>query len=89
MLQVFSSREELIQWTRDVGKRNGLVIMIEKSDVTANGRKPRKIFTCEKSGVYRHRCPQGHKPKPIKATGTKKYKGPFKLKGQKMANNDD
>lgn len=52
--------------------------MIEKSNVISNGRKLRIIFICESSAVYRHKCPQGHKPKWL---GTKKCKCPSKLKG--------
>ncbi|XP_052300876.1 PKS-NRPS hybrid synthetase cheA-like [Citrus sinensis] len=86
--KVFNSREELIEWTRNAGKRNGYVIIIKKSDVSAHGRNPRIIFACERSGAYKCVSSEGQRPKCPKATGTKKCNCPFRLKGQYLANDN-
>ncbi|XP_028085166.1 uncharacterized protein LOC114286245 [Camellia sinensis] len=51
---IFKSRDELIQWARQVGRRNGFVIVVQKSDGGGiRGRKPRLSLACERSGSYR------------------------------------
>ncbi|KAH9750386.1 protein FAR1-RELATED SEQUENCE [Citrus sinensis] len=94
--EVFTSREELIRWTHDVGKKNGLVIVIKRSDVNVIGRRPRIIFACERSGAYPKRSTSMskqnndlEKKKRPNAIGTKKCGCPFLLKGQMLANNQD
>ena len=37
--QIFNSRDDLIKWARAVGKINGLVIIIKKSDKGGDGKK--------------------------------------------------
>lgn len=86
---VFNSREELVEWIRDTGKRNGLVIVIKKSDVGGDGRRPRITFACERSGAYRRKYAEGQTPKRPKTTGTKKCGCPFLLKGHKLDTDDD
>ncbi|KAJ4716771.1 FAR1-related sequence [Melia azedarach] len=86
---VFNSREELVEWIRDTGKRNGLVIVIKKSDVGGDGRRPRISFACERSGAYRRKYAEGQTPKRPKTTGTKKCGCPFLLKGHKLDTDDD
>ena len=52
-LQVFSTRDELLVWARNVGKSIGSVVVISRSD---NGRSSKKAFVilgCEKSGRYK------------------------------------
>lgn len=91
VLQIFKSREALINWTREVGKRKGLVIVIKTSDAGVNGRRPRISFGCERSGSYRRISKLevlGDK-RARKLTGTKKCGCPFLLKGQKLTTDDD
>ncbi|KAK3206077.1 hypothetical protein Dsin_020123 [Dipteronia sinensis] len=66
--QVFKSRESLIEWAQDIGRNNRLVIVIKKSDVNVDRRKPRISFACERSGVYKKKINKGQKPKRLKAT---------------------
>ena len=42
---IFRSRVGLIQWTRDVGKKHGLLIVIKTSGASGDGRKPRIVFS--------------------------------------------
>ena len=86
---IFKSREVLIQWTRDVGRKHGLVIVIKTSDAGGDGRKSRIVFSYERSGNYRSPSKVFKKKKPNKATGTKKCSCPFALKGRKLATDDD
>ncbi|KAL7224361.1 hypothetical protein ACSBR1_025757 [Camellia fascicularis] len=52
--EIFKSRDELIRWAHQVGKRNGFVIVMQKSDGGGiRGRKPRLSLACERSGSYR------------------------------------
>ncbi|KAK3185165.1 hypothetical protein Dsin_032451 [Dipteronia sinensis] len=86
---IFNSRKELVEWIRDTGKKNGMIIIIKKSDVGAEGRRPRITFACERSGNYRRKYNEGQTPKRPKTTGTKKCGCPFELKGHKLDDNDD
>ncbi|KAH7575551.1 hypothetical protein JRO89_XS02G0142600 [Xanthoceras sorbifolium] len=86
---IFNSRKELIEWIRDTGKKNGMIIIIKKSDVGAEGRRPRITFACERSGAYRRKYNEVQTPKRPKTTGTKKCGCPFELKGHKLDDNDD
>lgn len=83
-MQIFKSREALFKWVREVGMKNGFVIVIEKSDVTSKNRKPRLTFGCERRGYYRNRnkniVPENQKRK--RETSTKKCGCPFALKGK-------
>ncbi|KAL7263158.1 hypothetical protein ACSBR1_001352 [Camellia fascicularis] len=72
--EIFKSRDELIRWTRQVGRRNGFVIVVQKLDGGGiRGRKPRLSLACEGSGSYRD-TRKNSRPKTKKArlTGTKK-----------------
>lgn len=52
---IHPSREALIEWVRETGKRNGMVIIIQRADIGATNRsRPRITFVCERSGAYRH-----------------------------------
>ena len=70
-------------------KKYGLVIIIKMSNAGVNGRKPRIVFSCERSGTYRDSSKVFEKKDPNKATGMKKCSFPFTLKGRKLALNDD
>ena len=39
-LQIFISRNDLISWAREVGRINGLVVIIKKSDKGGDVKKP-------------------------------------------------
>lgn len=88
---VFKSRESLIEWARDIGKQNGIVVIIKSSDPGGNGRKPRIKFSCERSGTYRKfvKNPEGRGQKRSNNTGSKKCNCPFLLHGVKLATGDD
>ncbi|KAL7206120.1 hypothetical protein ACSBR2_018931 [Camellia fascicularis] len=52
--EIFKDRDELIRWARQVGRRNGFVIVVQKSDGGGiRGRKPRLSLACQRSGSYR------------------------------------
>lgn len=49
---IFNSQEALIKCARDVGKRNGFVIVIKTSAAAGHGnKKPRVTLGCERSGT--------------------------------------
>ena len=52
-------------------------------------RKPRIVFSCERSGSYRGPSKVFEKKIPNKAMGMKKCSCHFALKGQKLATDDD
>ena len=70
-------------------KKHGLVIIIKMSDAIVDGRKPRIVFSCEKSSTYRGSSKVFKKKDPNKATTTKNYSCPFALKGRKLAHDND
>ena len=75
--QLFSTRYDLLEWARDVGKSIGCVVVILRSD---NGQSSKKTFVmlgCEKSGKYKP-----YKTTGLKATGTRKCQCTFRLKGR-------
>ena len=78
-VQIFKSREEMCNWCQEAGKRIGFVVVIKKSDLDSNVRKPRIMFGCERSGTYRSRSIK-EKGLKTKASGTKKYGCPFTLR---------
>ena len=82
--QIYKSRDELVEWARARGKANGFVIVIKMSDVGVNGRKPRITLACERSGYFRPSKKVNDKNvKKREATGSKKCRCPFELKGKK------
>ena len=72
----------------NASKRNGYIIVIKKSNVSAHGRNPRIIFACERSGAYKCVSSQHQKPKRPKATRTKNCNCQFRLKWQYLANDN-
>ena len=53
-VQIFKSREALIKWARDVGRRNGFIVVIKTSAApNKRNKKPRLTLGCERSGSYR------------------------------------
>ena len=74
----------MIEWVREIGKRNGFVIVTLCSDNGVGGRAPRLSLGCERGGKYRDRRKNKDKPMPEgkgRHTGTKKCECPFLLKG--------
>lgn len=90
MLQVFNSKEELVEWARETGTRLGFIIVISSSQPQKGGRKARLRLGCERGGTYRA-------PKNItsidkmfrRGIGTRKIDSPFMLHGVKLNNGDD
>ncbi|XP_057488525.1 protein FAR1-RELATED SEQUENCE 2-like [Actinidia eriantha] len=89
--KIFKSREALLLWVREVGRRNGFFVVIKTSDAGDSYKRPRITFGCERSGYHRdtRRNKEGNSKKKLKMFGTKKCGCPFALKGQKLATDDD
>ncbi|XP_028064968.1 uncharacterized protein LOC114268068 [Camellia sinensis] len=90
--QVFKSKEELLNWVHDVGRKNSFVIVIKTSDYGDGHRTPRIYLTCERSGQYRaHKKLKGDDSNKtiVKLTGTKKCGCPFELRAHKLMADDD
>ncbi|KAH1228465.1 hypothetical protein GmHk_10G028444 [Glycine max] len=78
--QVFSSRDDVLQWARSVAHENGFVAVIIRFDINI-GSRGRTLFVligCERSGEYRCR----KKEFVRRDTGTRKCGCPFKLHGK-------
>ncbi|XP_057452536.1 uncharacterized protein LOC130744360 [Lotus japonicus] len=77
--RVFVTRDELLDWAKNVGKQLGFVIIIRRSDYGSKGRRSKDkqltILVCEMSGKYK---PYKH-VLMRKGTGTKKCDCPFRL----------
>ena len=59
-----------MNWARDVGKRNGFVIVIKVSNAARRGIKARVVLACERSGHFKHSKTNAEGPtkKKIKQT---------------------
>ncbi|XP_034213044.1 uncharacterized protein LOC117625621 [Prunus dulcis] len=53
--EIFVSRDALIRWTHEQGKRNGFVIIIKRSDIGGAGKfkTGRILFCCERGDQFR------------------------------------
>ncbi|KAK1295567.1 Protein FAR1-RELATED SEQUENCE 4 [Acorus calamus] len=84
---IFNYREEMINWAKKVGRDNGIVIVVSKSDYS-DRRSPRLYLGCERGGQYR-----GHRacspPKRKREKSTKRCGCPFKLKCTKLTALED
>ncbi|KAJ4715736.1 FAR1-related sequence [Melia azedarach] len=90
--KIFKSKEELIQWTRNIGRKNGFVIVIKRSDLgSGGGQKARISFCCERGGQYRNKGKnkENKKEKQLRNVATKKCGCPFTLKGCKLGSDDN
>lgn len=71
-----------MDWARGVGRENGFVTFILRSDCTnKKGLLGKKIFVvlgCERNKIYKPR----HGDLTRKGTGTRKCKCPFRLRGR-------
>ncbi|XP_024169252.1 uncharacterized protein LOC112175749 [Rosa chinensis] len=87
--ETFNSKEELIIWAKNVGKENGITIVVLRSDSGKGKKKPRVTLGCERSGKCDRRNSSPQKSKTVESkrrrTGTKKCDCPFRLRGEKLA----
>ncbi|XP_073222507.1 uncharacterized protein [Cicer arietinum] len=76
---MFDTRDDLLKWARNVGRENGVVVVIFRSENgTARPRtKTKLILGCEISGKYR----PWKNPKPTRSTWSRKCECPFRLRG--------
>ncbi|CAL5424516.1 unnamed protein product [Camellia sinensis] len=83
--QVFKSKDELLNWVREVGKRNGLIIVIKTSDYGGGKKRPRMYLACERSGQYRATKKLKHDGNNTsRITGTKKCGCPFDMRAHRL-----
>src|ERR1044072_133938 len=77
VMKVFSSRDEMVNWARDVGKGLGYVLVITRSNSGGVSRKVFLTLGCERSRKFRP------KKQGLRRVGTKSRKCncPFKLRG--------
>ncbi|XP_057424437.1 protein FAR1-RELATED SEQUENCE 5-like [Lotus japonicus] len=78
--QIFDTRDELEQWAKNVGKTNGYVLVIARSDYAISGGKVFVTIKCAKHGIYRpYKDPNTFK---YKKTASQKTDCKFNLKGR-------
>src|ERR1044072_6245189 len=77
-MKVFSSRDEMVNWAREVGKGLGYVLVITRSDSGGVSRKVFLTLGCESSGNFRP------KKQGLRRVGTtsRKCNCIFKLRGR-------
>ncbi|KAL4559413.1 hypothetical protein LXL04_031551 [Taraxacum kok-saghyz] len=73
---VFESCQDLIDWTQEMGRSFGYIIIIKQRKIRASGLLTKVLLICDRGGTY--------KSKNISSrnTGTKKINCPFELKGK-------
>ncbi|XP_073222614.1 uncharacterized protein [Cicer arietinum] len=83
---LFDTRDELLKWARNVGRENGIVVVIFRSEnATARPRtKTKLILGCERSGKYR----PWKNPNLTRSTWTRKCDCPFRLRGTRSSVGD-
>ncbi|XP_038708159.1 uncharacterized protein LOC120003298 [Tripterygium wilfordii] len=72
---VFQNKEAVVEYARKCGRRHGVVVVVQRSDVNDLKRTPRILFGCERSGGYRAKCNAKKRKKSTKKCGC-----PFSLK---------
>ncbi|KAL6583723.1 hypothetical protein OROMI_003012 [Orobanche minor] len=79
--QMFESRDDMLDWVRMTGRKNGVVIVIDKSAKKIGNKLPKCTLICEKGGKYQlpRYLKSGETLK--KCTSTKKNGCPFSLRG--------
>ncbi|CAL5362691.1 unnamed protein product [Camellia sinensis] len=88
--EVFKSKDELLNWVREVGKRNGLVIVIKTSDYGGGKKRPRMYHACERSGQYRATKKLKHDGNNTsRITDTKKCGCPFDMRAHRFTTYDE
>ncbi|XP_027191105.1 uncharacterized protein [Cicer arietinum] len=83
---MFDTRDELLKWVRNIGRENGIVVVIFRSKTaTARPRtKTKLILGCERSGKYR----PWKNPNLTRSTWTRKCDCPFRLRGTRSSVGD-
>ncbi|XP_057450902.1 uncharacterized protein LOC130742815 isoform X2 [Lotus japonicus] len=78
--QIFDTRDDLLEWARKVGKDNGYVVVIARSDNARVSGSIKVILRCAKHGKYvPYKDPATFK---YKTTRSQKCDCPFELKGR-------
>ena len=83
---MFSCRDDILKWAREIGFKLGFDIVITRSD-TFTGERGRTTFVllgCERGGKYRSH----KKDVAAKSIGTRKCGCPFKLKVKPVQNGE-
>ena len=83
-MQIFPTRDDLLNWARSVGVQNGCVIVILRSDNGGIGRKIMLTLGCERSEKYKAYKAELKR----KMTATKKCECPFRLRGRPLKNGE-
>ncbi|XP_073219701.1 uncharacterized protein [Cicer arietinum] len=80
---MLDTRDDLLKWARNVGRENGIVVVIFRSETaTARPRiKTKLILGCERSGKYR----PWKNPNLTRSTWTRKCECPFRLRGTRSS----
>ncbi|KAI3873903.1 hypothetical protein MKW98_001552 [Papaver atlanticum] len=82
--QVFESREAIIQWCQEVGKKHNTVLVITKSMKTLTGKGSKLELGCERGGWYKdHQRKSLQLKNPVakkRKSSTRKCGCPFKLR---------
>ncbi|KAH6771224.1 hypothetical protein C2S52_016027 [Perilla frutescens var. hirtella] len=87
---VFSSKDDLVAWARETGKKLGYVVVIVASQPRNGGRKARLRLGCERGGSYRsHKDKNNMSSISRRATWTKKNGCRFMLQGVKLEKDDE
>ena len=91
--EIFQTREVSIKRTREVGKSQGFMIIIKKSDGARYGKRGRISLSCERSGKYKGKEVKFNRKNTSeqqrsKCTGTKKYDYLFLLKDKELSNEE-
>ncbi|XP_073225758.1 uncharacterized protein [Cicer arietinum] len=74
---MFDTRDCLLKWDRNVGKKNGIVVIFRFETATARPRtKTKLILGCERRCKYR----PWKNPKPTRSTWSRKYECSFRLR---------
>ncbi|KAI3996886.1 hypothetical protein MKX01_021162 [Papaver californicum] len=89
--KVFDSRDAVIQWCQEVGRKNNTVLVITKSNSKPAGKGSVVELGCERGGVYKNHKRKDYKPKTglkrKRAPNTKKCGCPFSLRSLCMVGN--
>ncbi|MCL7027564.1 hypothetical protein MKW94_014984 [Papaver nudicaule] len=89
--KVFDTREAVIQWCQELGRKNNTVLVITKSNTKPAGKGSIVELGCERGGVHKNHKRKDYKPKTglkrKRAPNTKKCGCPFSLRSLCTAGN--
>jgi hypothetical protein len=77
----YKNRDELIDWCKNEAIKAGFTMVIEKSHMGKNNRKPFFVLGCERGGVYK----EPKRKLKREDTKTRKCECPFRLRGYFVA----